>query len=226
MRPRIICHMLSSIDGRIDGKILDRVIARGEYETTGAELKGDAWICGRTTMQLHFADKRPFVSRSRKPSGPQPVFVATRAKSYAVAVDTTGKLRWSSNDIDGDHLVCIVSERAPLDYLTMLRGRKISYIVTGRSSVDLAKAVQLLHEHFGIKRLLLEGGGNINGAFLDAGLIDELSLLLVPGIDGRREIPTVFDGMNPKRRHGTALRLLSAAKRKGGTLWLRYQTIS
>ena len=225
MRPRVICHMLSSIDGRIDGEILNPLIAGGEYETTGAKLKGNAWICGRTTMQLHFAEKKAFVSRSRKASGPRPVFVAKRAKSYAIAVDTIGKLRWSSDDIYGDHLICIVSERAPEDYLDMLRSQGISYIVAGKSSVDLTGAVQLLRKHFGIKRLLLEGGGNINGAFLEAGLIDELSLLVVPGIDGRRAIPTVFDSMNPKRRRANRLRLVAVSKRKGGTLWLRYHMI-
>jgi len=55
--------------------------------------------------------------------------------------------------------------------------------------VDLAQAVSLLGQHFGIRRLLLEGGGHINGAFLEAGLVDELSLLVVPGIDGRHDIP-------------------------------------
>jgi 2,5-diamino-6-(ribosylamino)-4(3H)-pyrimidinone 5'-phosphate reductase len=173
MRPRIVCHMLSSIDGRIDGEILNNVIAGGEYEATGAKLKGNAWICGRTTMQLHFADKKPFVVRSRKASGPQPVFVAKRTKSYAIAVDTKGKLRWSSDDIYGDHLICIVSEGVPMEYLDRLRGKGISYIVAGKSSVDLTRAVQLLRRHFGIKRLLLEGGGNINGAFLEAGVSDE-----------------------------------------------------
>lgn len=223
MKPYIICHMLSSIDGRIDGEILKDVTVGGEYEATGSKLKGDAWICGRTTMQLHFADRRGFVSRSKKMSGPQPVFVARRARSYAISVDTRGKLRWSSDNIDGDHLVCIVSERAPQDYLTMLRGRGISYIVTGKHSVDLPMAAHLLRKHFGIKRLLLEGGGNINGAFLEAGLIDELSLLLVPGVDGRRDIPTVFDGMDPKRKRAPGMKLTQVAKRRGNSLWLRYR---
>ena len=44
MRPYVICHMLSSIDGRIDGDALEAVIERSEYEETGAKLKGDAWI--------------------------------------------------------------------------------------------------------------------------------------------------------------------------------------
>jgi 2,5-diamino-6-(ribosylamino)-4(3H)-pyrimidinone 5'-phosphate reductase len=109
MRPYIICHMVSSVDGKIDGVALSSVMAEGDYEATGAKLKGDAWIFGRTTMQQHFAQRKPFVSASRKPAGPRPVFVARRAKSYAISVDTLGKLRWSGSDLDGDHLICVVS---------------------------------------------------------------------------------------------------------------------
>ncbi len=90
MRPRIICHVLSSVDGKIDGAALRAVIGKGEYEITGRKLEGDPWICGRTTMQ-HFAEHDPFVSVSKKPAGPQPVYVARRAASYAVSVDTVGK---------------------------------------------------------------------------------------------------------------------------------------
>ena len=39
MKPYIICHMLSSVDGKIDGHALDAVIAEGEYEATGAKLR-------------------------------------------------------------------------------------------------------------------------------------------------------------------------------------------
>ena len=225
MRPYTICHMLSSIDGRIDGAVLRRVIPGGLYESTGARLRGDAWVCGRTTMELHFAEKRRFRSRSRSRAGSRSVHVARRSASYAVSIDTLGKLRWSSGDIDGDHLICVVSQRAPGDYLTYLRDRGISYVVTGRTSVDLASAVRLLARHFGIRRLLLEGGGNINGGFLQAHLVDEVSLLLAPGIDGRREAPTVFDGVNPSLTNAVRLTLMSVKKQKNGTLWIRYKVI-
>jgi len=191
VKPYIICHMLSSVDGRIDGASLKGVTPAGEYEATGALLNGDAWICGRTTMQQHFAESEPFAGASDVPAGPQPVYVARRAKSCAVAVDTLGKLRWSSADIDGDHLISILSERVSSEYLAMLRGLGISYIVSGDTAVNLVQAVNLLGEHFGIRTLLLEGGGHINGAFAEAGLVDELSLLIAPGIDGRHNIPGV-----------------------------------
>jgi len=223
VRPYIICHMLSSVDGKIDGASLQGLTAAGEYETTGAQLNGDAWICGRTTMQKHFADPEPFVSTSYSPAGPQPVHVAKRANSYAVAIDTTGKLQWSSADIDGDHLISVVSQQAPTEYLAALRNEGVSYIVSGESAVDLVQAVLLLGEHFGVRRLLLEGGGHINGAFLQAGLVDELSLLIAPGIDGRHDIPAVFDGISPTRGKAVPLRLKSVERREGHTLWIRYE---
>jgi 2,5-diamino-6-(ribosylamino)-4(3H)-pyrimidinone 5'-phosphate reductase len=225
VKPYIICHMLSSIDGRIDGASLKELTPADEYEATGAQLNGDAWICGRRTMQQHFAEPEPFAAASHIAAGPQPVYVARRAQSYAVAVERFGKLRWSSASIDGDHLISILSEQVSVEYLAMLRDSGISYIVSGDTMVDLVQAMNLLGDHFGIRRLLLEGGGHINGAFLEAGLVDELSLLVAPGIDGRHDIPAVFHGTSPKCGKAFPLRLKSVERRESDTIWLRYERV-
>ena len=224
-RPYIICHMASSVDGKIDGSALRNVMRPGEYEALHLKLGGDAWICGRTTMQQHFAENEPFVSATNTPAGPQPPYVAQRAESYAICVDTNGKLRWSKNDLDGDHLICVVSERAPADYLDMLRKKQISYVVSGASSVDLTQAVNLLGEHFGIRTLLLEGGGHINGGFLEAALVDEVSLLLLAAIDGRHDIPAVFDGVSDSKHRAVPLKLKSVERRENDALWIRYEVV-
>jgi riboflavin biosynthesis pyrimidine reductase len=44
-----------------------------------------------------------------------------------------------------------------------------------------------------VKRLLLQGGGGANGAFLGAGLVDELNLIPCPAVDGAKGAPSVFD---------------------------------
>ena len=217
--------MLSSVDGKIDSAALQSVTGKGEYEATGGTLRGDAWICGRTTMQQHFAEDEPFVSVSNRPAGPQPVHAARRAESYAISVDTVGKLRWPRGDVDGDHLICVVSERVPEDYLPMLREKGISYVVSGASTVDLVQAVNLLGQYFGIRTLLLEGGGHINGAFLQADLVDEVSLLVVAGIDGRHDIPAVFDGVSSTRRAAVPLKLKSVERRENDALWIRYEVV-
>ncbi|HYH00569.1 MAG TPA: dihydrofolate reductase family protein [Terriglobales bacterium] len=222
-RPYIICHMASSIDGKIDGAALRSVMRAGEYEALHSKLGGNGWLCGRTTMEQHFAESEPFKSKTNTPAGPQPAYVAKRAESYAIAVDTFGKLRWASNDVGGDHLVCILSERVPTDYLAFLREQEISYVVAGQNSVDLNRAMELLSEHFGIRTLLLEGGGHINGGFLQAGLVDEVSLLLLPGIDGRHDIAGVFDGIVAEDRTAVPLKIKSVERREGDALWIRYE---
>ncbi len=95
----------------------------------------------------------------------------------------------------------------------------------GEQHVALDIAVSLLAEHFGIRTLLLEGGGHINGAFAEAGLVDEVSLLLVPGIDGRQGIPALFDGMSLSTQTAVPLKLKSVEKRKKDTLWIRYEMV-
>jgi riboflavin biosynthesis pyrimidine reductase len=56
-------------------------------------------------------------------------------------------------------------------------------------------------------------------------LVDEVSLLLVPGIDGRRGIPAVFDGLSVAKAAAVPLKLKSVEKRQGDALWIRYEVV-
>jgi 2,5-diamino-6-(ribosylamino)-4(3H)-pyrimidinone 5'-phosphate reductase len=57
-RPRVICHMLASIDGRIvtGGWPLSEM-ERRQYELVHATYNADGWLCGRVTMEQHFAQR-------------------------------------------------------------------------------------------------------------------------------------------------------------------------
>ena len=104
------------------------------------------------------------------------------------------------------------------------RGRQLTVAAQHRQK-NGAPQLNQLGEHFGIRTLLLEGGGHINGAFLEADLVDEVSLLVVPGIDGRHDIPAVFDGVSPSRKTAVPLRLKSVEQRGSDALWIRYEVI-
>jgi 2,5-diamino-6-(ribosylamino)-4(3H)-pyrimidinone 5'-phosphate reductase len=93
------------------------------------------------------------------------------------------------------------------------------------SSVDLTQAVKPSGELFGIRTLLLEGGSHINGGFLQAGLVDEVSLLLLPGIDGHHDIPAVFDGVADSKHAVVPLKLKSIEQRESDALWIRYEVL-
>jgi riboflavin biosynthesis pyrimidine reductase len=147
-----------------------------------------------------------------------------KAPVYAIAVDPTGKIRWESNDMRGDWLVVLTTAKAPAGYLADLRKKSISYLLAGRDRIDFASALERLARHFGIRKLMLEGGGSLNGSLLAAGLVDEISLLVCPYADGLAGAPSVFDCVPAKpTTPATALRLMAVRKRPGGVVWLRYR---
>lgn len=98
----------------------------------------------------------------------------------------------------------------------------ISWIATGKNGINLARAMELLSKEFKVERLAVTGGGHINGAFLEAGLLDEVSYMVAPGIDGRAQMAAVFDGIADKNRPATRLSLRSV-KQMGETVWMRYK---
>lgn len=219
MKPHVICHMVSSVDGRI---VADRWPGMDSltkaYEQTAAKLNGDAWIIGRVSMAF-FAGKAKVPTKPRA-KFPRTDFIATRADGYAIAIDPSGKLRWERSELDGEHFVSVLTEDVSDAYLGFLRDTGVSYVFGGKKSVNLARVLEKLNAHFGIETLLLEGGGKINGSFLEAGLVDELSLIVAPLADGTVGNASVFDaGAKGALRR---LELQSVKKLPGGLAWLRY----
>lgn len=223
-RPYIVCHMISSVDGRIDCAMVDK-ISGDEYYAALKQLDCPSTLTGRVTMEHYSAEKEPFRPSHPETAGKASFHKAIEAEAYTVAIDTRGKLRWPSAEIDGLPLLCITSENATLEYLDRLREQGVSYVCVGNGCIDLPKAMEMLHEHFGIERLAIVGGGHINGAFLAAGLIDEFSMMVAPGIDGREGQTAVFDGIADLNRQPAALRLESCQRFENGTVWLRYTPV-
>lgn len=223
-RPTIVCHMVASIDGRIDCAMVDQ-ISDDEYYTALNKLNCGTWLNGRVTMEHYNAQKEAFVSIGKEPIACKSFFVAQKSEGYAISVDTLGTLRWNSNKIDDLPLLCIVSELATKEYLEYLRSMNISWIAVGSPKIDLNEAMCILRKEFDVERVALLGGGIINGGFLDAGLVDEVSLLLAPGIDGRQGRVALFDGIEDKPRSPFHLKLNSVEQFDNGTVWLRYNVL-
>lgn len=229
-RPYVICHMTSSVDGRIKVRRWKTLDADSHYERVHGELKGDAWMCGRVTMQGYAdsADPLPEPVADDGVPVPREDHVARRdAPGYAVALDARGRLDWGARDaIEGDHVVVVLTESVPDSHLRALRAGGQSYLFAGDRAVDFPLAAAKLRALFGIERLLVEGGGHINGSMLKAGLIDELSLPPVPAVDGLSGTPAVFDiGGEEADTMGSRRKLdLTACERlSDGVVWLRYR---
>lgn len=190
MKPYVICHMLASLDGSLhpsrfttspDGSREDW---SSVYERVHQRLKGDAWIVGRVTM-AEMSKAGPHAPARHGPVDRPHHFAVRGASSYAVGLDPSGKLHFSGPDIGGDHIVVLLGHDVADNHLAELAADGVSYIVAKAADLDLGAMLEVLGLELGIGRLLLEGGATINGSFLAAGLVDELSLLIVPALDGR-----------------------------------------
>jgi riboflavin biosynthesis pyrimidine reductase len=222
-RPYVICHMVPSIDGRIVTTRWDLPATLSqEYERTAGTFDADAWMIGRISMEP-YAGRARVPPRRRGPPIPRTDFVARRSEAgYAIALDPSGKLRWESGSIDDEHVVTVLGTAVSDDYLAFLQSKRVSYLFGGDKALNLRRVLEKLAKHFGIEKLLLEGGGTINGSFLTADLVDEVSVLVAPVADGGVGVPTLFDVSGPSRR-GRRLKLVSVQKRKGDLVWLRYR---
>lgn len=222
MRPYTICHMMASLDGRIDCDMTEQIDDTPHYYQALEQLRCPSTLEGKTTLAMHYALPGRFTGSDTPERAGRQVHKAVEAAGYAVGVDTAGTLLWADDTTAqfGKPLLLVLSERAGRDYLDYLRHKGISFITTGREAIDLKDALATLRSHFGVERLAVVGGGHINGSMLDAGLLDEVSMMYGYGIDGREGMAAAFDG-RPHDRHPVRLRLLSVQE-LDGIVWTRY----
>lgn len=232
-RPKIICHILQSVDGNIDGSFFslpETMPALREFSRIREEYACDAVISGAVTASEIYAnslaDNLPEVPEAYHRTDWQ----AAKADKYAVIIDGEGRIRWQSGMVErrGDkmHVVTILQENVSNAYIAHLHQAGVSYAFAGKDSLDLPLAVRKLKEQFGIEKMLLSGGGIVDWAFLQAGLIDEISLVIPSVIDGGTGPASAFDDSAFAANHSPkSLSLIDVQRLDGGCIWLRYQAI-
>lgn len=209
-RPYIICHMVTSLDGKVTGDFLFTPECEGAteiYYDINRKLKCNGFICGRVTMEGSFSqgyypdlsDYKPV----RHGIGHKMDFMLDDMTGfYAVAFDPKGKLGWKSNKIidpdgdpgyDGAQIIEVLTEQVDERYLGYLESLDIPYIFAGETEIDVDFALFKLKNILGCKTLLLEGGSIINGSFQRADAIDELSLVIAPIVADKNDKPLFMD---------------------------------
>ena len=225
MKPYVICHMMSSLDGHAltDGWAKPfKTNAGALYEKLAQKFEFDGWICGRVTMQEIERGEDYQKGLAKSPVPRTHYFAKRDADRYAISIDPHGKVAWKSNEALDSHVVSVVTEAVPNDYLTYLKSIHVSYIFGGKTEIDLAQVVAILADELGTKRLIVEGGPTVSGSFVNAGLVDEFSVLILPLIDGRGDHPASFEIAKDAWKKPVYLTLNSADIQEGGGVWLRY----
>ena len=222
-RPYIICHMMISVDGRIDCAMTEQLPGVSDYYRTLDELNVPTTVSGRVTAELEMANPGAFEAKDKTAFGREGFSKAADSTGYEVVIDTHGKLLWPDASGMNKPYLIITSENVAKEYLDYLDGKHISWIATGKNKVNLERAMEILFSQFGAERVGVVGGPAINTAFLNAQLLDEISILIGAGIDGRMQMPSVFDGRDMDYPL-TQLSLSDVQRFDSGAVWLRYNT--
>jgi riboflavin-specific deaminase-like protein len=120
-------------------------------------------------------------------------------------------------------IIILTSGRASKRNLRQMRAVADEVKVCGTTGIDFAAALRWLRTNWKVKRLLCEGGGEVNGAMFEAGFVDEVHLTICPLIFGGRDAPTLADGKGVERLAQAArLRLVSMKHYESG-LFLVYR---
>lgn len=215
---------MMSVDGRIDCPMVAQISGE-EYYAALDSLGVSSKLSGRVTASLECSavSEETSGSSSSLLTG-ESVHKEVDSEEYTIVVDTHGRLRMASGVADGHPLIVIMSENVSEAHLEQLRKNRVSWIAAGKDRIDLHRAMEILGENFGVKRLVIVGGGHINGGFLEAGLVDEVSVMIAPGIDGRGGETAVFDGCKWKGNSPYRLKLNSVEQVPGTeVLWVRYR---
>lgn len=231
MKPYVILHMLISIDGKITGDYMNTKTASilcEEYYRINREYKADGFLCGRITMEGSFTNwQKPDLAKYQGIKLPHEDCVQKQHEYYAVSVDPHGKIGWYGSEImdedpgyDNAHIIEVLTDDINDEYLAFLKDKGISYIFCGKEKIDVNLMNQKLYSLFGIKKLMLEGGGITDSLFLDGDCIDEMSLVVVPLVDGSKDGIDLFANKNCNLQE---YELLQVEKLKENGLWLNYK---
>lgn len=142
-----------------------------------------------------------------------------------VVIDSTGRIPSSSKLLKkAEELDTIVatSNRISYDNIRRIESTGAKVLVAGRNKVELRKVFRML-EKMGYRRILVEGGGELNWSVLRLGIVDELIITLSPRIVGGRSAITLVEGEGCDRiSEGMPLKLRDVKRHANGELILFY----
>ncbi len=112
-------------------------------------------------------------------------------------------------------IIVLTTERASAKKLKLLCELADEVKICGEKEINFRAALLWLRTKWNVKRLLCEGGGELNDALFRAGLVDEINLTICPKIFGGRSAPTIAEGIGfPKLADAAKFELTSIIRKK------------
>lgn len=231
-RAYVVCHMISSIDGKIDGDFLEmkEIKPIRDYANQIREqLNCSAVIFGAETIIKSFGQRKVAGMQATKNKINRNDYIAqTEVNSFFISIDPSGKVLWENKYIEKrgcpkSHVIEVLIDSVSDGYIEYLREHEISYIFAGKNELDCKLLLEKLKQKFGIDRTMLSGGGITNWSFMKENMIDELSVIICPMVDGTRNSATLFDNYdNANCKLAQIFTVDNLQTTPGNGLWLVY----
>lgn len=215
MKPEIIIHNSVSIDGSLTGFMPDMSLhyrIAGEYRPEASLIGSQTIITGNEMFGNGIPEEVPsdFKEPQRDKGLPWWVVVDSRGRLKGM-LHTCRRLEYCRD------VIVLVSEKTPDDYIEHLNERKYRYIMAGREKVDLAEALEILGNEYGISRMITDTGMELITVLLTLGLVSEVSLLIHPLVIGGK-CYSMFSGLKESK----SFTLKRSESYENGCVWAVY----
>jgi 2,5-diamino-6-(ribosylamino)-4(3H)-pyrimidinone 5'-phosphate reductase len=217
-RPHVIMADAMSLDGSSTGFDLDIAY----FYRCASGLGGDAVLAGSKTLETGIRQFLTSLPPERKEDFLPPEGPGRTTLPYLFVPDSTGRLEGLLHVMRQEpyyrDVVVFCTPSTPASYRTYLAERNYAVYETEGNKVNLTQMLSICRGQYGVTRMVTDSGGELVGALLDAGIVDELAILLCPHIVGLSRMP-LFRAVSC----ATSWELMSAEPGDSGTVWLRYR---
>lgn len=227
-RPYVLVNMAMTADGKIASA--NRAVTtfgspHDQHHLYTLRATADAIICGARTVEetgatLGNGGTNYTTQRLRHRLAEHPLRILVSGSGMLDVKAPVFQDRFSP-------IIILTTQRIAARRLRKLESVADSIWVANGPKLDFHAAFIWLRRTLGVRRLLCEGGGELNDAVFRANLVDELHLTICPYILGGRTASTIADGFGVSHLNQASEYLIRSIQSKNGelfTIWKRGKT--
>lgn len=223
-RPFVLINMAMTADGKIataNGAVSTFGSARDKRNLLDLRATADAVMAGARTVDAHPVTLGPGGDKYRR----RRLRHGLAENNLRIVISGSGSLNPNAAifKTESSPVIVIASGSASPRKLERLHKGGAAIKQFGDTKIDFPAALKWLRLQHGVRRLLCEGGGELNDALFRAGLVDELHLTVCPIVFGGSAASTISDGLGFEKLNSACALELKSRKQGGSELFLAYR---
>jgi 5-amino-6-(5-phosphoribosylamino)uracil reductase len=222
-RPFVLVNMAMTADAKIattNRKVSSFGSKRDQEHLLALRATADAVMAGARTVDSHPINMGPGAPRFRR----RRLRAGLAEYNLRVVVSRSGTVHPRARVFREKFspVIVLTTMEAGEKRLAALRAKADDVRICGTKEIDFRQALRWLARKWKVRRLLCEGGGELNDALFRAGLVDELHLTICPFIFAGRGAPTIADGEGLEWLNRARAYQVTSIRRKGREIFLRF----